>query len=198
MELNPKKCAFGVSSDKFLGFLVSQRGIEVNPDNIKAIEDIPDQLTSMKEVKRLTGRLAALSRFISWSLKKCHHFFSLLKKKNNFEWIPECQQALKDLKRYLSSPHLLSKPEEGEQLLIYLAVSEVAVSAVLVREDKGLELARGLGSEAIEIKCDSQLVVKQVYGIFDTKKECMQHYVIKVQTLLTQFREWSITHIPRE
>nr|XP_033512193.1 uncharacterized protein LOC117276897 [Nicotiana tomentosiformis] len=67
----------------------------------------------------------------------CHNFFALLKKKNNFEWTPECQQVLKDLKRYLSSPLLLSKSEEGEQLLIYLAVSEVAVSTVLVRENEG-------------------------------------------------------------
>ncbi|XP_070001882.1 uncharacterized protein [Nicotiana sylvestris] len=62
----------------------------------------------------------------------------------------------------------------------------------------GLELDQGLDSEVIEIKCDSQLVVNQVYGIFDTKEERMQQYVIKVQDLLAQFREWSITHIARE
>nr|XP_009776084.1 PREDICTED: uncharacterized protein LOC104225904 [Nicotiana sylvestris] len=62
----------------------------------------------------------------------------------------------------------------------------------------GLELARGLNSEVIEIKCDSQLVVNQVYGIFDTNEKSMQQYVVKVQTLLARFREWSITHIPRE
>ncbi|XP_070035159.1 uncharacterized protein [Nicotiana tomentosiformis] len=139
MKLNLKKCAFGVSSGKFLGFLVSQRGIEVNPNKIKAIEDIPNQLSNAKEVQRLTGRLTALSRYISRSLEKCHHFFSLLKKKNNFEWTPKCRHALKDLKRYLSSPPLLSKPEEGKKLLIYLAVSEVAVSAVLVHEDEGMQ-----------------------------------------------------------
>lgn len=139
MNLNPKKCAFWVSTGKFLGFLVSQRGIEVNPDKIKSIEDIPDKLSSMKEVQRLTGILAALSRFIFESSEKCHHFFALLKKKNNFQWNQECQQALKYLKRYLSSPSLLSKPKEGETLLVYLAVLEVAISAVLVRENKGMQ-----------------------------------------------------------
>nr|XP_009588728.1 uncharacterized protein LOC104086223 [Nicotiana tomentosiformis] len=117
MKHNPKKCAFGVSSGKFLGFLVSQRGIKINPDKIKAIEDTTDQL-SVKEVQRLTWRLAALNRFIFRSSKKCHHFFSLLKKKNNYEWTLKYQQALKDLKRYLSSPPLLSKPEEGEADLL--------------------------------------------------------------------------------
>ncbi|XP_070041211.1 uncharacterized protein [Nicotiana tomentosiformis] len=106
MKLNPETCAFGIGSRKFLGFLVSQRGIEVNHDKIKAIEDILDQLTSMKEVQRLTGRLAAVSTFISRSSEKCHHFFSLLKKKNVFVWTPECQQALKDLKREWSIVHI--------------------------------------------------------------------------------------------
>ncbi|XP_070018312.1 uncharacterized protein [Nicotiana sylvestris] len=62
----------------------------------------------------------------------------------------------------------------------------------------GLELARGLDSEVIEIKCDSQLVVNQVYEIFDNSEELMQQYVIKVQALLTRFWEWSNTHIPRD
>ncbi|XP_070049672.1 uncharacterized protein [Nicotiana tomentosiformis] len=63
---------------------------------------------------------------------------------------------------------------------------------------EGLELALGLDSEVIEIKCDSQLVINQVYGIFDTKEERMQQYVVKVHALLARFWEWSFTHIPRE
>ncbi|XP_075087659.1 uncharacterized protein LOC142169661 [Nicotiana tabacum] len=62
----------------------------------------------------------------------------------------------------------------------------------------GLELARGVGSKVIEIKCDFQLVVNHLYGIFDTKEEHMQHYMNKVKSLLARFREWSIIHIPRE
>ncbi|XP_070045875.1 uncharacterized protein [Nicotiana tomentosiformis] len=77
---------------------------------------------------------------------------------------------------------------------IPLTNNEVEYEALIA----GHELARGLDSKVIEIKCDSQLVVNQVYGIFDTKKERMQQYVIKAQTLLTRFREWSITHIPGE
>nr|XP_033512910.1 uncharacterized protein Mb2253c-like [Nicotiana tomentosiformis] len=62
----------------------------------------------------------------------------------------------------------------------------------------GLELAPGLGSEVIEIKCDSQLVVNQVYRIFNINEECMQQYFNKVQVLISLFKEWSIIHIPRE
>ena len=81
--------------------------------------------------------MAALSHFISRSSEKCHLFFSTLRKSKDFEWTPACEQALQDLKRYLTSPPLLSKPKDGEQLYIYLAVSEGAISAVLVREEDG-------------------------------------------------------------
>ncbi|XP_070022486.1 uncharacterized protein [Nicotiana sylvestris] len=117
MKLNPEKCAFGVSSGKFLGFLVSNRGIEVNPAQIKAIEEIPDMLTSKKEVQRLTRRIAALGRFISKSSEKYFKFFSALKKQDQFEWTEECQQELKNLKTYLSNSSLLAKPKVGRDCL---------------------------------------------------------------------------------
>ncbi|XP_075101869.1 uncharacterized protein LOC142177293 [Nicotiana tabacum] len=75
-----------------------------------------------------------------------------------------------------------------------LTTNEVEYEALIVE----LKLARGLGSKVIEVKCDSQLVVNQVYGIFDTNEERMQQYVSKVQALLARFREWSIIHILRE
>ncbi|XP_070042658.1 uncharacterized protein [Nicotiana tomentosiformis] len=75
-----------------------------------------------------------------------------------------------------------------------LTNNEAEYEALVAR----LELDRGLGSDVIEVKCDSQLVVNQVYGNFDTKEERLQQYLSKVQALLSQFREWSIIHIPRE
>jgi len=136
MKLNPTKCSFGVAAGKFLGYMVTQRGIEANPDQIRSIMNLQSP-ACIRDVQRLTGRVAALSRFISRSSEKCHLFFSTLRKSKDFEWTPACEQALHDLKRYLTSPPLLSKPKDGEQLYIYLAVSEGAVSAVLVREEDG-------------------------------------------------------------
>ena len=79
MELNPSKCAFGVSSGKFLGFMVSHMGIEANPDKIQAILDMkPPQ--SVKEVQSLTGRVTALNKFVSKATDKCLPFFKVLKK----------------------------------------------------------------------------------------------------------------------
>uniref|UniRef100_A0A2N9J520 Uncharacterized protein n=1 Tax=Fagus sylvatica TaxID=28930 RepID=A0A2N9J520_FAGSY len=110
MKLNPAKCVFGVSSGKFLGFMVSQRGIEANPDKIKAILDMSPPKT-IKEVQSLTGKAAALNRFVSRSTDKCLPFFRTLRKA--FQWTEECQKAFEELKAYLSSPPLLS-PSQTE------------------------------------------------------------------------------------
>ena len=93
--------------------------------------------TCIRDVQCLASHVAALSRFISLSSEKCHIFFSTLRKSKDFEWTLSCEQALHDLKKYLTSPPLLSKPKDGEQLFIYLAVSEGAVNVVLVWEEDG-------------------------------------------------------------
>lgn len=88
----------------------------------------------IRDVQRLAGQVAALSCFISRSSEKCHLFFSTLRKSKDFEWTPAYEKTLQDLKKYLTFPPLLSKPKDGEQLFIYLAVSKGAVSVVLIRE----------------------------------------------------------------
>lgn len=127
-----------MGSGKFLGFMVSNRGIEINPDKIKAIKEIT-VVNNVKVVQWLTARITALGRFISRSSDMCHRLFTLLKKKNNFEWTPECQRALEELKRYLTSLPLLHTPKEDDTIYLYLAVSEIAVSGVLVWEEQGTQ-----------------------------------------------------------
>ncbi|KAL0378416.1 UNVERIFIED_CONTAM: hypothetical protein Sradi_3147100 [Sesamum radiatum] len=136
LKLNPGKCAFGVSRGHFLGFLVTQRGIEANLHKIKAILDM-EPPTNINEVQRLTGRIVALSRFISKSAEKGLPFFKTLRKVKNFEWIEECQQAFKDLKTYLEKLPLLVKPVPGDTLYLYISSKLQAVSSILVREEEG-------------------------------------------------------------
>ena len=136
MKLNPTKCSFGVAVGKFLGYMVTQRGIEANLNQIRSVINITSP-ACVRDVQRLAGRVAALSRFISHSSEKCHLFFSTLRKSKDFEWTPTCEQALQDLKKYLTSPPLLSRPKDREQLFIYLVVSKGAVSVVLIREEEG-------------------------------------------------------------
>ena len=132
MKLNPSKCMFGVTAGKFLGFMVFQRGIEVNPEKVRAIMELEPPRT-VKAVQSLNGKVAALNRFVSKATDKCLPFFRVLKK--SFEWTDECQKAFEDLKKYLSSPPFLSPSMPGEELYLYIAVSQVAVSAALVRND---------------------------------------------------------------
>ncbi|KAL0453019.1 UNVERIFIED_CONTAM: Retrovirus-related Pol polyprotein from transposon opus, partial [Sesamum latifolium] len=138
LKLNPGKCAFGVSGGRFLGFMVTQQGVEANPDKIKAILDMGPP-TNINEVQRLTGRIAALSRFISKSAEKGLPFFKTLRKVKNFEWTQECQQAFEDLKAYLAKLPLLVKSVPGDTLYLYISSAPQVVSSVLVREEGGYQ-----------------------------------------------------------
>ena len=95
MKLNLGKYAFGVTAGKFLGFMVSQRGIEANPNKIRAIIEMAP-LKNVKEVQSLNGKVVVLNRFMSRVMDKCLPFFCTLKK--SFEWTTECQEAFEDLK----------------------------------------------------------------------------------------------------
>ncbi|KAI5327731.1 hypothetical protein L3X38_027127 [Prunus dulcis] len=139
MRLNPTKCAFGVASGKFLGFMISQRGIKANPEKIQAILDMTIPKT-VKDIQSLTGRVAALTRFISKATDRCAPFFKALKgTKRNITWTAECETAFSELKEYMGRAPLLSTPEHGDILVVYLFVSASAVSSVLIRSKDNAE-----------------------------------------------------------
>ena len=92
LRLNASKCSFGISSCKFLGYIVTHCGIEVNPNQIKVINNLqPPQ--NPKEVQKLTRMTATFNRFIFRSVDRCRPFFQLLHKWKGFEWIEECALA---------------------------------------------------------------------------------------------------------
>ncbi|KAL0413177.1 UNVERIFIED_CONTAM: hypothetical protein Sradi_1519400 [Sesamum radiatum] len=137
LKLNPGKCAFGVQGGRLVDFMVTHRGIEANPSKIKAILDMKAP-SSMNEVQRLTGRITALSRFISKSAKKSLPFFKVLIRK--FEWDVSCQQAFEELKDYLAKLPLLVKPWPGDTLYLYLSTTPQTVSSVLIWEEDGRKM----------------------------------------------------------
>uniref|UniRef100_A0A2N9F878 Uncharacterized protein n=1 Tax=Fagus sylvatica TaxID=28930 RepID=A0A2N9F878_FAGSY len=112
--------------------MVSQRGIEANPNKIRTILEM-QPLRTIKETQGLTGRITTLNCFVSRSTDKCLPFFKVLKKA--FEWMNECQQAFKELKVYLATPPLLSTSKQGEELYLYLSVSPMAISLAFLREE---------------------------------------------------------------
>ena len=119
---------------EILGLHGVPRGIEVNPEKVRAILELEPSRT-VKAVQSLNGKVAALNRFVSKATDKCLPFFRVLKK--SFEWTDECQKAFEDLKKYLSSQPLLSPSMLGEELYLYIAVSQAAISAALVRDEGG-------------------------------------------------------------
>ena len=138
LHLNTSKCSFGVRSGKFLGYMVTHRGIEVNSDQIKAINNLQPP-RNPKEVQKLTRMMAALNRFISRSADRCRPFFLLLHKWKEFEWIDECVVAFQQLKQYLSRPPIMSSPVVDEILFAYIAVAFYAISFVLIRVYSGIQ-----------------------------------------------------------
>jgi hypothetical protein len=133
LKLNPEKCVFGVKKGKFLGCLVSTKGIEANPSKIEAILRM-EPPKSRKGAQKLTGRLASLNRFISRSAERNLLFFEVLKSAKVFQWRPIQQKAFKDLKQYLIQLTTLTPPSSGAPLLLYVATSHSTVSAALVQE----------------------------------------------------------------
>jgi len=135
MKLNPEKCVFGVEAGKLLGFLLTERGIEANPEKCTAILAMRS-LISVKEVQQLIGRMAALSRFVSAGGDKGHPYFQCLRRNIRFIWTRECEEAFLKLKEYLASPPVLSKPQLGSPVRLYFAVTEWAISSVLGQEQE--------------------------------------------------------------
>ncbi|XP_065007682.1 uncharacterized protein LOC135638490 [Musa acuminata AAA Group] len=139
MRLNPVKCAFGVTSGKFLGFVIHKRGIDANPEKVQSIINMQSPRT-IKDLQRLNGRLVAMSRFLARSGDRCLPFFRALKNPKDFRWMTECDEAFKQMKQHLASLPRLASVSPGERLGLYLVASQHAVSSVLVKENSGEQL----------------------------------------------------------
>jgi hypothetical protein len=134
LKLNPTKCSFGMSAGQLLGFLVSARGIEANPEKIQAILTMGKQ-AKLHDVQKLAGRVAALSRFVARLGEKALPFYALMKKLDDkFKWTEEADTAFAQLKKVLSTLPVLVAPKEKELLLLYIAATHQVVSTVLVVE----------------------------------------------------------------
>jgi hypothetical protein len=114
-------------------FIISHRGIKANPKNISAITKMKAP-TCIKDMQKVTGCMAVLNRFISKLIERGLPFFKLLKHQEKFVWTPEVDQALAQLKDFISKPLVLTAPCKKEQLLLYLATTTHAVSTVIVVE----------------------------------------------------------------
>ncbi|RDX84580.1 hypothetical protein CR513_34348, partial [Mucuna pruriens] len=135
LRLNPTNCTFGVKNGKLLGFVVNERGIEIDPDKVKAIREIPTPKTE-SEVRDFLGRINFIARFISRLTKTCSPIFKLLRKKHKNEWDSKCQKAFKKIKQYLENPPILVPTIQGKPLILYLTVLNESMGCVLGQQDE--------------------------------------------------------------
>ncbi|PKI50376.1 hypothetical protein CRG98_029232, partial [Punica granatum] len=142
-ELNPAKCTFGARSGKLLGFVVNERGIEVDPDKVKAIKELPPPST-VREVRGFLGRLNYITRFIANLTDKCQPLFRLLRKNAAMEWDHECQKAFDTIKAYLIQPPILVLLVPSRPLILYLTVRRQSLGCMLGQEDESTRTERAI------------------------------------------------------
>lgn len=121
MKLNPKKCVFGVRSGKFLEFMVSERRIDANLDKVKAISDLPEP-KSIRDIQKLTGRMAALTRFVSKSAEKALPFFKILRGNKKFERGDEQKQDFEEVKAHFKKLPTITRPDLGDKLQLRVGI----------------------------------------------------------------------------
>ena len=183
MRLNPSKCAFEVSSGKFLGFMVSHRGIEANPDKIQAILNM-EPPRNIKEFRSLTERVATLNKFVSKATNKSLSFFNVLRKA--FEWTDECQKAFQDLKIYLTTAPLLSPSMLGKELYLYLVVTPHAVSSVLIKEEGRVQKPIYYTSRALRgAEGWYPLIEKLAFVLITASRKLRQYFQAHVINVMT-------------
>ena len=141
LKMNPTKSFLGVASGKFLGFVVTSKEIHLDPEKVRAIQEMQPP-RNLRELRGLQGRLAYIRRFISNLSRRCQPFTKLMKKGVSFIWDDACQQAFDEIKWYHMQPPVLTAPVSGKPFLIYVRAMDHSLGALLAQnDDQGHEQA---------------------------------------------------------
>jgi hypothetical protein len=193
VKLNPEKCVFGVPRGMLLGFIVSERGIEANPEKITAITNMRP-IKDLKGVQRVMGCLAALSCFISRLGERGLPLYCLLRKAECFTWTPEAEEALGNLKALLTNAPILVPPAAGEALLIYVAATTQVVSASIVveRREEGYTLpvqkpVYFISEVPSETKIRYPQIQKLLYAVILTRRKLRHYFESHPVTMVSSF-----------
>ena len=184
LRLNPKKCTFRVTSGKLLGHIVSERGIEVDPENIQAILDMPAPRMERK-IRGFLRRLQYISRFIAILIDICEPIFPLLRKNQPTVWNDDCRHAFKKIKECLLSPPVLVPPTLRRPLLLYLLVLDMALGCMLAQlDDSGKERAiYYLSKRMLKNEC-GYIMIERLSLAFIWTTRRLRHYVTEYSILL--------------
>jgi hypothetical protein len=140
LKMNPLKCVFGVSAGKFLGFIIHEHDIEINPKWVKSMKKVKAP-TCKKELQSFLDKVNYLRRFISNLLGRVNAFTLILRLKNDAEfiWGSEQQAAFEKIKEYLCTPPVLKTPQREIPFRLYVAAENDVIGAVLTQETEGRE-----------------------------------------------------------
>ncbi|XP_077221934.1 uncharacterized protein LOC143855746 [Tasmannia lanceolata] len=185
LRLNPSKCVFGVTSGKLLGFMVSERGIEVDPQKIKAIQEMEPPRTE-KQIRGFLGKVQYLRRFIAHLTMTCEPIFKLLKKNSSKKWTEECQVAFEKIKQCLSLPPVLSPVILGQPLLLYLSITDTAMGCMLAQQDSGSKKERPvyyISKKMLEYEVKYTILEKTCLALVWATQR-LRHYLLSSKVLL--------------
>ncbi|KAM2981417.1 hypothetical protein FF2_012722 [Malus domestica] len=188
-KMNPAKCAFGVSTGNFLGFLVHHRGIEVDENKARAIINAPPP-TTKKQLQSLLSKITFLHRFIANSMGKMKVFSTLLKLKNSnkFEWKDEHQATFTQIKVSLTTPPVLVPPRRCKPLKLYISTAKKSIGCLLAQDnDAGLEqaifyLSRNLNQPEINYSAVDKLCL----AVFFTASKLRHYMLLSITQVIAQ------------
>ncbi|XP_027345697.1 uncharacterized protein LOC113857730 [Abrus precatorius] len=184
---NPEKCTFGVAGGKFLEFMLSERGIQENPDKCQDTIEMTSPW-NIKEVQRLDGQIAALARFLPIMVERSWPFIDLLKKSQKFSWSDECEEAFLQYKIMLATSHILTKPKPEQDMIVYLVVSDNAISSVLLQETPEPVPVYFISRTLQILETRYQLMEKVVLALIHTARR-LRHYFQSHQVVVrTNYR----------
>jgi hypothetical protein len=200
IKLNPEKCVFRVPRGMLLGFIVSERGIEANPQKVSAITSM-GPIRDLKGVQRVMGCLAALSRFISRLGEKGLPLYRLLRKSEHFSWNPEAEEALNRLKTQLANPPILVPPARDEALLLYVTATTqvVSVAVVVERQEEGHALPTQrpiyfINEVLSKTKACYPHIQKLVYAVVLARRKLRHYFESHLVTMVSSFLPGEIVH----
>jgi ribonuclease HI len=193
VKVNPEKCVFGVPRGMLLGYIVSQRAIEANPEKVAALKRM-GPIRDLKGVQKVLGCLAALSRFISRLGEKGLPLYRLLKKHERFSWTVEAQEALDKLKVTLAHAPILMPPQDGKTLYLYVAATTQVVNDVIVveRTEEGHALpvqppVYYISEVLSETKVRYPQVQKLLYAVVLARRKLRHYFEAHPVTVVSSF-----------
>ncbi|KAA3479531.1 RNA-directed DNA polymerase (Reverse transcriptase), Ribonuclease H [Gossypium australe] len=188
LKLNPAKCTFGARSGKLLGFVVSEKEIEINPDKVNATQELSPPCTQ-KEIRGFPGRLNYIPRFIAQLTEKCDPIFYLLRKHNPGVWDKEFQEAFDKVKHYLSKVPVLMPPCPDRPLILYLAVFKNSMGCVLGQHDESGRKERAiyyLSKKFTECETRYSPIEKLCYALIWATRRLRQYMLYHTTWLISK------------